>query len=63
LIHWAEGNYFQINAEKIEVIFRKGGKVQNRNSIYYEHLRIKIVNSCKYFGITIQTMGKVIFAI
>jgi hypothetical protein len=41
------------------VIFRKGGKVQNKDSICYNLEMIKIVISCEYLGIMLQTAGMV----
>ncbi|PSN52807.1 hypothetical protein C0J52_12197 [Blattella germanica] len=49
LTDWAYKNQFDINKEKtVQMMFRKGGKIPPGQPL-------KIVNSAKYLGITLQT--------
>ena len=55
----ARENDPNVNPDKtVTMIFRKGGKVARHEHVEMENEKIKIVNSFKYLGITLQTTCK-----
>jgi hypothetical protein len=58
LADWAKDNSLQMNVGKTEMmVFRKGGKVRHEDKIAYGRDYLKVVNSYKYLGITLQPSG------
>ena len=55
LEEYAEENNLLINTDKtVQMVFRKGGRIAAVDKITYKGEELKVVNSFKYLGITLQ---------
>ena len=55
LEEYAEENNLLINTDKtVQMIFRKGGRIAAADKITYKGEELKVVNSFKYLGVTLQ---------
>ena len=58
LTTWAEENSLKINAQKSSLmVFRKGGRIAERDKLQLGEEKLEIVNEYRYLEVTFQTSG------
>ena len=58
LTTWARDNELEMNLQKTAaMVFRKGGRLSTKDTLYLENRPISITNNLKYLGITLHTTG------